>query len=159
MSYISRFKEAVAAVFLSVCAVTAHADGAAGIGLQISPEPYFMMDSIGSGENFGGVIASLEIESQQAIDLLTQQLTAFEAVPSSQFNAALYGEVFSRDYANEPFLADTSIIQLATLETESSKAIEDMRRLLQQGQLPSNAPSSGWDMLPYGYGAVMVEGL
>lgn len=140
----SRLRKTMAVMAFSVFGTTAHADVAAYIVLSVSPEPQSTRIPVGSDGGLGFWKASLEVESQLAIDLLMQQLTAARALELHQFESVFSGPVGSENQVHSTFPAEASFNQLATLETESSKAIEAMRRLLQQGQLPSNAQSFEW---------------
>lgn len=138
MNYISKIRRAAATIALSVCGMTAHADGLTSIGFSVFPELYSTNDYTGDNSLLGVFPASLEVESQQALDLLTQQLTAAHPTRIDQFEDMFFGAASALNHTHSAFSAGASVIQLATLETESSRAIEDMKRLLQQGQSPSN---------------------
>ena len=140
----SRLRKVMVVMAFSVFGMTAHADVPVYIELSVSPEPESIRIPVGSDGGLGVWKASLEVESQRAIDLLTQQLTAARAPELHQFERVFSGSVGSENQVHSMFPAEASFNQIATLETESSKAIEAMRRLLQQGQLPSNAQSVEW---------------
>lgn len=146
-----RLRKTMAALAFSVCGTAAHADAPAYSGPSVSSEPYAITTYVGGDGKLGVWRASLEVESQLAIDLLTQQLTAARPAGFHQFEGMFLGPDGAWNQKPSVFPAEKPLHQLATLETESSKAIEDMKRLLQQGQLPSNVQSFKWERPDYDF--------
>lgn len=143
MSYVAKSLKTVAAVGLVIsCYASSALAGGTSIGEALVPQ-------IGqatwgyAGTSYaeaGVIVATLEPESQQAIDLLTQQLAIVTVSPYAPETALHFN---SWGKAQSDVAVDMNGIRFVTLETESSQAIDQMKRLLQQGQLPSYTPNTG----------------
>lgn len=143
MSSISRCLKLTATSVFFVYGTSAYADRVNNFGWSISSAPY-TADVCGEAcDDIPVSTASLEVESQQAIDLLTGQLAH---VQPSEYQL---GKVNSLGGMDVDYGASSPAIQLATLEAESLRAVEEMKRLLQQGELSSYEPNSDLDVILY----------
>lgn len=142
MNYVAKSLKTVAAVGL---AISCYAGSALASGTSISEE---LASQVGqatwgyagtSNAEAGVIVASLEPESQHAIDWLTQQLTVAAA---STYAPDAELPINSWDKVQSDVVVEMNGLQFVTLEAESSQAFDQMKRLLQQGQLPSYTPNA-----------------